>query len=1002
MQPNSVAAQLRRSFLLINATIIVFLCLYVFQAFQLYRRAGQSELWVNRTNDVLQQIKSTQTGVRDIEVALQGYLLTGLDNYKKTLVEKADKTIKRTTYLIDITKENGGQYQRAVTLHDLIVQKKSTALLLIKQMEEGRMKPSDPDIKILMNEGNKEIDELLSVMESTQSEMLASRTSENKSYSRSRISFSVISFFLISAFLSLALYKVRQSITRKSLAEEQARKKEARYRALVENAGVTTLIVDESGVVRFVSKNIATLAGYSAEEVLERPFHARVVREYRPVLHHALFDAGPQAQQNTSAEIQIITADGQHKWVMCRIFPASRETEQREWQVVLWDIEEEKQRALEIEALEAENRNRLKIIQDIIDNVPSVLYIKNVEGTYLIVNKKTEEVFRTPAAELIGRTNEQIPRHTPDRLALYRETDEYVVQHARLAELEETIYEDGVYLHYWVVKFPLLDEKGKVQYVGVMATDITERKATEIKLIESRQEAENAKAAQESFLANMSHEIRTPMNGIIGMANLLMSTDLNDEQKDFTESIHESAQSLLSIINDLLDFSKIKSGKFEFESIPFAPRESIRKAIYPLHFKADEKMIKLNLVIDGNVPEILLGDPLRLQQIVINLAGNALKFTTQGQVEVKLTAEKIAAGKVSLNVAVKDTGIGIPHDKLGQIFESFSQSKAEDARKYGGTGLGLAIVKQLVELQGGVIMVSSTPGKGSVFTFSIPYEVADGRQGVVERDRENDAASYSLTGLRILVAEDNLINQKVVKNTLERQGVILTIASNGQEAIQQVKRGGFDLILMDIQMPEVDGYKATRYLRQVMKCTLPIIAMTADALKGEEDKCKEAGMDGYISKPFEPDQLYRIIAEKTGIVSAHNSGPANTESLPAPDQLVDFSFLKELAGADHKYFHDVLEIFISTMPDGLQQLASLAEAGDDMDALAKQAHFLKSSVGVVKVADMFDQLARVEHLARERASLMSIRSLVESLQALYEKAHPLVLREWEKHKTRQA
>jgi len=720
MPSNSVAAQLRKSLLLINATIVIFLLLYILQAYQLYRRAGQSELWVNRTNDVLQQIKSTQTGVRDMEVALQGFLLTDAPEYKAALLESADKTIKRVSYLTEISKEHGSQYQRALTLRDLIVQKKSTAVLLMDRIDQGKLKPTDSDIKTLMTAGNMEIDGLLSLMESTQSQLLASRTSENKIYSRSRITFSVVSFILMSAFLSFAHYKVQQSIDRKSLAEQSARRQEAKYRALVENAGVTTLIVDQEGVVKFVSRNIKELAGYRIDDLLQKQFKDKIVREYRSQLHHALFDELPRANYSTSAEIKIITASGEQKWVLCRIFPANRDGDVNEWQVVLWDIEEEKQKNLAFEALQTAHNNRLKMVQDIMDNVPSILYIKDPKGIYLMVNKKTEQVFNAPASEILGKSTESLHQKAADRLAIYRQTDEEVVNFGRIVELEEVVKGAEKDRCFWITKFPLFDEAGNVKYIGVLASDITERKEAEMSLIESRQDAEQAKAAQEAFLANMSHEIRTPMNGIIGMANLLTSTALNDEQKDFTESIQESAQNLLAIINDLLDFSKIKSGKFEFEHIGFKPRDAIRKAIYPLQFKAEEKMIKLNLSIDGNVPDILSGDPLRLQQVIINLAGNALKFTSNGSVEIAVSSEKLSAGKVSLNVSVKDSGIGIPADNLQKIFESFSQSKAEDARKYGGTGLGLAIVKQLVELQQGQVAVSSVVGKGSVFHFLYP------------------------------------------------------------------------------------------------------------------------------------------------------------------------------------------------------------------------------------------------------------------------------------------
>jgi signal transduction histidine kinase/DNA-binding response OmpR family regulator len=590
---------------------------------------------------------------------------------------------------------------------------------------------------------------------------------------------------------------------------------------------------------------------------------------------------------------------------------------------------------------------------------------------------------------------EELYKDDPERLALYRQTDKQVLEEKNIVSFEEAVEQAGRMCYYWITKFPLLDDEGSVRNIGVLASDITELKETELKLIESRKEAEHAKEAQEAFLANMSHEIRTPMNGIIGMSNLLMGTKLNEEQKDFTQSIQESARSLLSIINDLLDFSKIKSGKFQLEHSSFDIRNSIGKALHPLQFRAEEKNLNLQLNIEDNVPEILIGDPLRLQQIIINLAGNSLKFTAHGSVTVTVRSETISDKNISLHVSVKDTGIGIAEEKLDKIFESFTQSKAEDARKYGGTGLGLAIVKQLVELQNGTISVQSLEGKGSEFTFSIPYERSEAKayDAVIE---QSFGAVQLLEDIRILVAEDNLINQKVVKSTLSKQGAIVTVAGNGQEAIQQMKQHGFDLILMDLQMPEMDGYRATRYIRQIIKTDIPIIAMTADAIKGEEEKCYEAGMNAYISKPFDPNDLYNRILQLTNrkvAVEVHHG-------LEMPDEIiVDFSFLKELADNDSSQIYEILDIFLDTMPAGMNELRSLINESADPDKISKQAHFLKSSVGVVKVKDMYQLLAGIESLAAAGQNTGEIKELFKKAMDNFTMALPLVQREKELHRS---
>lgn len=997
MQSNSVSAQLKRSFFLINGTIAIFFLLYVIQAYQLYKRAGQSELWANRTADILQQIKETETSVKEMDISLHGFMLTKSPGYEQSLEQAAGRAVLSANYLVTITKANSQQHHQAKTLRNLVMQKQSFGRKFLKQIREGSIAAANSDINTLVGNGNAEIGRYLSLMERTQTQLLAARASENKYYSRSRIAFSVVSFLLISVFLSFAFYKVRQNITKKSEAENIAKQREEKYQALVENAGVTTLIIDQQGVIKFVSRNIKQLAGYDIEMLLGKPFQYKVAREHLNILQQSIFSAKPALHYNSSAELQIFNARNEKQWVSCRIFPASRSGDKGDWQIVLWDIEDEKQRQLEFEALEAEHKSRLRMVQDIIDNIPLVLYIKDICGTYLMVNKKTEEVFDMPASDILGKTTDFLYREVPDRLAIYRQTDQDVKE-GRIVTFEEVIRDHSGTHYFSIIKFPLLDEYGAIKQIGVVASDITERKEAELKLIQSRLQAEQAKAAQEAFLANMSHEIRTPMNGIIGMANLMMSTVLNNEQRDFTSSIQESARSLLNIINDLLDFSKIRSGNFEIEHTAFRLRETVRKAIYPFQFKADEKGIGLNVVIDKSVPEILVGDPLRLQQIVINLTANALKFTSVGGVDLHFRGEQLEEGKIRMEVAVKDSGIGIPDDKLGKIFESFAQSKADDARKYGGTGLGLAIVKQLVEMQQGTIEVTSTVGKGSTFIVGIPF--GTGEIDAEEESLEESIRDLKLDQIRVLVAEDNLINQKVVQNTLSRKGALVTVAGNGREAIQQIEQYDFDIVLMDLQMPEMDGYRATSYIRSVLKNNIPIIAMTADALKGEEEKCYVAGMNGYISKPFEPYKLYEQIVSLTNkrvsAIVSENGASHNSDY-----HLVDFSFLHELAENDGGYMHDVLDIFINTMPDGLLELKMFTDEGD-FDNIAKQAHALKSSFGVVKVRNLYHQLADVERLAIDKQGLETIKKLVAEINDIYSEAHPLVLHEWERHKPTQA
>lgn len=625
----------------------------------------------------------------------------------------------------------------------------------------------------------------------------------------------------------------------------------------------------------------------------------------------------------------------------------------------------------------AANQTKDKLVQSIIDNIPSALYIKDLEGRYLFVNKMCPQVLEKAPDSILGQTTATLYKDTPHKLDVYEETDRDVTIRKQISSFEETVSINNKQHTYWFTKFPLLDETGAVEYIGVLATDITDRKETENKLREAKHDAEEAKLAQETFLATMSHELRTPMNGVIGMANLLLTTPLTNEQEDFTTSIQESATSLLSLINDLLDFSKIRAGKLELENIPFDLRKTISKAIYPLSHRAKEKMIKLNLTIAGDVPPVLIGDPLRLQQVIINLASNAVKYTSKGSVEIAIDVINVAKGQVIIKGAVKDSGIGIPENMQAHIFESFTQTSAEDARKYGGTGLGLAIVKQLIDMQQGEISVKSTVGIGSIFYFDIPYQI--GETSSVQQEAfvaSNKSSKNRLSGLDILVAEDNIINQKVVINTLEKQGATVTLAHNGKEAIEALNSSRYHLLLMDLQMPEVDGYVATQHIRTVLNNTIPIIAMTADALKGEEDKCMEMGMNGYVSKPFEPEVLYQtILALTEGAII--DIVVENTRFDAA--QQVDFSMLEELAEGDNNYIIEVLDIFLSTMPEGMQVLRGHVNE-QNWEGISKQAHFLKSSLGIIKIEDAYDIMAAIERGGKEITSIEEISTLFANVE----------------------
>ena len=497
-------------------------------------------------------------------------------------------------------------------------------------------------------------------------------------------------------------------------------------------------------------------------------------------------------------------------------------------------------------------------LESILENSTSLIYIKDLLGRYVMVNRRFREVLEVQEEAVIGHND--VNFSSPDAAAHYRVLDEQVVRTGRSLEIEEVIPTSAGDVYLLSIKFPLLDANGKLIGIGGIATDITERVQYQHQLIAATREAQSAKSMQELFLANMSHEIRTPMNGIQGMTDLLLDTPLTDQQKEFARIIKRSVNNLLVVVNDVLDFSKIKAGKLAIEKIEFRVKDVVENARAIFAHRIAKKGLRMLVEIDEEIPDTLKGDPYRLNQVLVNLIGNAIKFTHEGWVRIQVKAQERTSAHVILLFSVADSGIGIPAESIHHIFDHFSQAGLDISRRYGGTGLGLAICQQLLQLQGGEIAVESRENEGSVFTFKLAY----GYNKLTNKDApvaqvHNDGKA--LSGRRFLVVEDNEVNQQLMDHVLKKAGGHVTIAGNGEEAVGYLRTGEtYDLVIMDLQMPVMDGYAATRCIRQELQLSVPIVAMTATALVDEQLRCLEVGMNDYMTKPFEFGELYKRVS----------------------------------------------------------------------------------------------------------------------------------------------
>ncbi|MDO7850248.1 response regulator [Hymenobacter convexus] len=597
-----------------------------------------------------------------------------------------------------------------------------------------------------------------------------------------------------------------------------------------------------------------------------------------------------------------------------------------------------------------------------LNHIPSDIGVFDADGRYLFVNANG---IKDPTKRewVIGKDNFEYCAQYGYPIALAEERQERLneaFREGRLVTFEETFDRPEGLRHQFRCLQPVFYPDGSPRMVVAYGLDITERVATERALRHAKLAAESAVRAREIFLANMSHEIRTPMNAILGMSQLLAKTELAPDQDSYRQAISTSAEHLLVIINDILDLSKLEAGKMALEQVGFTPTHLLAEIEQTLHYKAEEKGLRLLTRVAPAVPRVLLGDPYRIRQVLMNLAGNAIKFTETGYVAITCDFQPCPQGGGEVVFRVADTGIGIEPEFVNHIFSEFSQQDSSVTRKFGGTGLGLSICRNLVKLMGSDVQLQSERNKGTIMTFALRLPVGTAEDLTPKAVLAPDSpARQSLRDKQVLLVEDNRFNRQIAKTFLSHAHVQVTEAEHGAMAVELAQHTRFDLILMDIQMPVMDGYAATALLRQQLGLATPIVALTANAVKGEREKCLAAGMDGYLAKPFKEEELLRVVGDYALTMplpalepaAAPAARPADPELLapplapPVAAEVKLYSIVDLLAAGqgDQEFVAFMLETFVESCEEATQNL-SLGMQEGDIKLLKTTAHTLRPNI----------------------------------------------------------
>ncbi|WP_242919104.1 PAS domain-containing hybrid sensor histidine kinase/response regulator [Pontibacter liquoris] len=769
---------------------------------------------------------------------------------------------------------------------------------------------------------------------------------------------------------------ISTDITEQRQARQRLEQSEELHRLLSENSRDTISLIDLEGNYTYLSKAAEQMFGYATEELLAMPSSVLIHPEDVALVQQKGFQRALKEGKNTTVGHRAVKKDGTVIWLETSIKPL------RDADGNIVQIQTAARDITRRHTADMALKNSEKKYRDLINYSQAYICTHDMEGRIISVNTYLQQMLNYTEEELQGtylkdlfpvKHQQNFPEYL-DRFKTQSNVDGVL-----------SILNKDKNLRYLYFRNYKVEEDTQNPYIIALAQDITDRMLAERELFKAKEAAEESARVKENFLANMSHEIRTPMNGILGMTGLLDKTALTDDQKNLLDIIRQSADNLLVIINDILDIAKIESGKLELEEIPFNVQDTVKAAFQTLTYKAEEKGIAYTMTPLALAHPLLIGDPYRLNQVLLNLLNNAIKFTEKGSVTLSVAVQEEDAQQLTLVFVVADTGIGIPKDKWDSIFEGFTQAYSSTTRKYGGTGLGLTISKNLVEMQGGRIWVEDNHAQGSIFKCTLTYRKSDLQ---MDESLQKEEIDYNSLGcVKVLLAEDNEINIFLAQTVMESWGFQVTVARNGREAVDLAREQLYDVVLMDIQMPELSGTDAAQQIRLFTdkeKAAVPIIALTANALKGDAERYLSAGMNAYLSKPFEEDKLFQKIAAILP-VKQQQQMPVHpvADSLPATPEapLYDLELLHKMSRGNEAFIQKATQLFIETVPQTVAEMQQKS-LREDWPGVSAAAHKLKASIDTLRITSLREVVRDIEQEARDGENQPKIQANIDLVAAV--------------------